>query len=320
MVDAKDNSNQMYSSIRDALQHVASTNGSLVKLGFVDTNQKYSSSLRDDLQRVANAKETHVKLDFVDAIRKESSLRDSLQHVVNAKENLVILTFVDKAYFKMFWNMRLSLQKINKHLTDIMLPICRDEFSFRKLKSMDVRCYFAGTKSNKTGLARYGTMQFNKETNAKIHWLLQCLQLGYNTLLTDGDIVYKKDPLLHLNCSDCDIIIQENIAKGELNSGFMFVRNMNASIRVFKKVAKLATDAKFSTHDQVYVNRILRPMLKRKTNRAPKIKVLDRTKFVTGQNFKKYWNRRSVVMIHNNFKIGLDPKIERFKKYGMWYE
>ncbi|CAH1776342.1 unnamed protein product [Owenia fusiformis] len=173
------------------------------------TNRKDSSN-RDVLQNVANARGNHVKSGLVDTNQTDSSLQDALRHIANAKENLVILTFVDKAYFKMFWNMRLSLQKINKHLTDIMLPICKDEFSFRKLKSMDVRCYFAGTKSNKTGLAKYGTMQFNKETNEKIHWLLQCLQLGYNTLLTDGDIVYKKDPLLHLNCNDCDIIIQEN--------------------------------------------------------------------------------------------------------------
>lgn len=50
----------------------------------------------------------------------------------------------------------------------------------------------------------FGTEDYYRKSNAKTSVILTSLELGYNVLIVDADVVMFKDPFPFFNCTACD--------------------------------------------------------------------------------------------------------------------
>ena len=68
--------------------------------------------------------------------------------------------------------------------------------------------------------------------------------------------------------------------------------------------------------DQALINKLV------KKNNI-KYKLLPWKKYCNGDLYfnkkKKYFKKRKPLVLHNNFIVGLEAKINRFKKHGLWF-
>eukprot|EP00850_Spirogloea_muscicola_P023868 SM000398S15210 [mRNA] locus=s398:4289:12937:+ [translate_table: standard] len=167
----------------------------------------------------------------------------------------------------------------------------------------------------------------------------QILHRGFNVLLADTDSVWLSNPFQHLSDARVDVFGQVE-PSGDLCGGFLYLRNCRAVIELWDRVQaryeglvtritaqmKLIADpAKKASwlmdhrdeHEQKYLNEELRG-----SNGTVRWRRLDRNLFPSGQF---YFLDRSVqaagvipVVIHNNWIIGKEAKVARFKEFHLW--
>ena len=163
----------------------------------------------------------------------------------------------------------------------------------------------------------YGTAAFIERTHIKTRIVLDALELGYDVLIVDVDIVFLKNPIPFMDCWDCDIQIQND--GEEINSGFYYARPTKEAIKLHSSALELAHQNR-TLSNQKCLARIL------VNNTSIKVKILDDEKFPRGYVFFEAGKRMfaddnncdTCVIVHNNWIEGRPAKIYRFKEFGMW--
>ena len=161
---------------------------------------------------------------------------------------------------------------------------------------------------------------FVRKTHVKTKIILAALYLGYNVFITDADIVFFKNPQLYLRCPDCDIEIQSDHV--ELNSGFYIARPTEGAILLHQKMMDKANQSN-KTSNQKALNNAIKKL--RQDNRI-KVSMMDKYKFPCGiyyfERFKRMWPVDNVctdcVIVHNNWIMGKQAKVYRFKDHLLW--
>lgn len=177
----------------------------------------------------------------------------------------------------------------------------------------------------------YATKQFDIICYNKLLVIYVSLLQAVNVLWSDTDIVYFKDPFKKLYTIQKPISIQNNINQDNINNnlcaGFMFFKNTEQSklflqrcidhINNYYEYLLTSKDASRSGADQGIIN---------KFNDSNIINVLSVEEFPNGlvwwgTNDSKPldFDRNKSYMVHNNYIIGLDNKVKRFKESGLWF-
>nr|XP_054751822.1 uncharacterized protein LOC129257510 [Lytechinus pictus] len=169
---------------------------------------------------------------------------------------------------------------------------------------------------------QFDSPAYKQLVNKRPSYILQILSSGHDVLFSDVDIVWLKNPLPFFTNDTNDIWLQEDRHEPTVYcAGFTFYRSTPATIALVTEwVQTLALHPTYP--DQRVLNGLLRK--KRWQGDAIKKAVMDSRLFPSGHLFfDPEWREANKdseqVMVHNNWIVGHDRKVERFKDEGFWY-
>ena len=185
-----------------------------------------------------------------------------------------------------------------------------------------------GNISNPQQSFDFRTPGFSMMVNRRPVYLKMLLELGYDVLYTDVDMVWLQDPLPHIySYTKASIVIQSDPSKEQEQpsnmacTGFMFFKSEAFAIDMMNKwIGALSRQKPGAITNQGSFSDMLRVSW---PSRRSMIAYLP---FVTFPNGALYFNAtwrdkqtESPVIIHNNFISGHDNKKKRFEALGLWH-
>lgn len=216
----------------------------------------------------------------------------------------------------------------NVGLKNKLIVTTLDNTAFECINKLNVKV--ENKKTNLEKEANFGTKQFFKIVMHKFKIIRNHL-LKYNIVIySDSDIVFLKNITNDINDfkkSKYDIMIQDDSNNfnnsTNLCTGFIFFKsnkkNLNLINNIINNMKHSYNKLKNNNNglaDQKFFNKLLK---KHKIN----VKLLDLKDYPNGARYfdnynLKYKNYKPKI-VHNNYIIGTKNKIERFKKYNLWF-
>ena len=198
----------------------------------------------------------------------------------------VIVTAGNSGFLPMLTN--LVNTSIRRFQLDFFLIVGLDDRVCAALPS-DVPCY---TYPETFASGNFGSAAFSKLVNIKTEIVMAIAASGYNSLLVDGDIVFKKNPFTVLTPQAplFDLQIQDD-AEGGRNSGFMYTQRTALGLEFLATSLNVASRTK-NMRQQPAVNAALGRMQSRL-----RVKVLPTSQFPCG---KAYFERPRRMFAFDN--------------------
>ncbi|KAL5725045.1 hypothetical protein ACHQM5_008232 [Ranunculus cassubicifolius] len=200
-------------------------------------------------------------------------------------------------------------------LVNHLVILAMDPQAFDRCKSIHPHCYFVTTPGvNFTAEKRFMTPDYLKLVWRKIEVLRIVLELGYNFLFTDGDIMWFRDPFPYLDDLDeiqiaCDSYNGNPRDIGNYpNTGFKYVKSNNATIE-FYKYWYMSSVYHSDIHDQEVFDVIRHDSIVAAL--GLRVKYLD-TKYFGGFCHPSR-DMNKVCTMHANCCIGIENKIHDLK-------
>jgi rhamnogalacturonan II specific xylosyltransferase len=234
---------------------------------------------------------------------------------------LVLLTQVSCNFTDMFENWFVSVGRVG--LEDHVSVIAEDQIAYdwitRKFPTVHVVLTSFETKILDTKCS-YDENVYKAVVVRRGNYIAKYLHHGVSVLYSDVDVVVQHDPMSYFNDAACDIFAQMD-GVNYACTGFMYFRASPVTARLCSEwTASLLRNWAWN---QPRFNELL--------HKNPiKLCPLDQTLFPSGATFfgeeangpprpgLTATQRRSAIVVHNNFIGGHDAKVTRFKEHGLW--
>ena len=221
----------------------------------------------------------------------------------------IVLMTVNYGFFDMFQNWLWYFQ--SHHLNIPVVVMAEDDKIFHTLTSVyrDNLTIVRSNKNNTESAANFRSASYNKLVSERPSHILRYLEMGNDVLYCDTDSVWLQDPFPYL-VGDFDIWAQMDMTS--FCTGFLAIKS-NTRTKQLIKDWKLYMSGRSDISNQPRFNAMNKSMLR--------IQKLDTTLFPSGLlYFDKFSDkqRSNSVVVHNNYIIGHDVKVQRFKKFGLW--
>ncbi|KAL9253173.1 UDP-D-xylose:L-fucose alpha-1,3-D-xylosyltransferase MGP4-like protein [Drosera capensis] len=268
---------------------------------------------------------------------RDYTLKEAVEFV--GINGFVIVCAVSEPYLPFLNNWVISIARVGKH--ERVLVIAEDYGTLYRINERWPGHAVLIPPVPESGTAhKFGSEGFFNFTSRRPRHLLQILELGYNVMYNDVDMVWLADPFRYFE-GNHDIYFTDDMAavkplnhphdlpppgkKGRtyICSCMLFLHPTSGAKLVMKKwieelQAQPWTKAKKS-NDQPAFNWALN-----KTAGQVDIYLLPQSAFPTGGLYfkNKTWveeTKGKHVIIHNNYITGFEKKIKRFQDYGFWY-
>ncbi|XAR63006.1 Fucosylgalactoside 3-alpha-galactosyltransferase [Bertholletia excelsa] len=255
-----------------------------------------------------------------------------------AKNGTVIVCAVSQPYLPFLNNWLISIAR-QKH-QDQVLVIAEDYATLYKVnEKWPGHAVLVPPAPDSQTAHKFGSQGFFNFTSRRPRHLLQILELGYNVMYNDVDMVWLADPFPYLEGKH-DVYFTDDMAavkplnhshalpppgkKGRtyMCSCMIYMRPTDGAKLVIKKwieelKAQPWTKAK-KANDQPAFNWALN-----KTAGQVDLYLLPQAAFPTGGLYFKNqtWVQETKgmhVIIHNNYITGFDKKIKRFRDFDLW--
>ncbi|XP_052820230.1 uncharacterized protein LOC128246064 [Mya arenaria] len=242
-----------------------------------------------------------------------------LNIVQNTELRWTILVTLNYAFLDFFYNWLWHFDKLS--LRNNIIVIAEDKQAFHELQNItrdNIRVWLSRkSDSNSKAALNFNSYQFLQLMRERPGHILAALQESTYVLFNDVDTVWKSNPLpyLHLNDSVESYDILAQMDGGGFCAGFLAFRKTNRTLEFIKEWGTRLR-LKRGKNDQMIFNELASEGFA-----ATRIKGLDSAYFPDGQKyFQKYSSeqRRNVVVVHNNFILSHDSKLQRFEKFGLW--
>lgn len=254
-----------------------------------------------------------------------------------AIDNTVIITALNYGYRNVMMNWVCNMRRLG--ITNfIIAALDEDLYRFAFVRGLPTYYDDAVLSGRAVKLqdASYGSPEFKELTKMKSRVVLEFLKLGYDTLWSDTDIVWFKNPIEDLQAQMVDLAIQSNAPDDEaangqrrINSGFYLARANERLINVFQEVVDFATKSRMSEQPCFYDVICGKRGEQRTGNdtcafKNTVTKLLDRTLYPNGVT-QGVWDVQPgtiptafphVFIVHNNWVKGAGAKWDRFKRHG----
>ncbi|XP_042491277.1 uncharacterized protein At4g15970-like [Macadamia integrifolia] len=237
------------------------------------------------------------------------------------EDNTVIITTLNEAWatpgsiFDLFLESFL-IGNQTKHLLDHLVVVALDQKAYNSCLAVHSHCFALTTKDvDFSGQEKYFmSPDYLKMMWRRIHFLRSVLQLGYNFVFTDADIMWFRDPFPRLY-KDADFQISCDRFNGNSldsnnapNGGFTYVKSNKRTMK-FYKFWYLSKNTHPGLHDQDVFNMIKHhPFI---TLIGLKMRFLSTTYFGGFCETSKDLNQ--VCTMHANCCAGLDRKVHDLK-------
>uniref|UniRef100_A0A1J3E8V4 Glycosyltransferase n=2 Tax=Noccaea caerulescens TaxID=107243 RepID=A0A1J3E8V4_NOCCA len=255
-----------------------------------------------------------------------------------AKNGTVIVCAVSYPYLPFLNNWLISVSR-QKH-QDKVLVIAEDYATLYKVnEKWPGHAVLIPPALDSQIAHKFGSQGFFNFTARRPQHLLQILELGYNVMYNDVDMVWLQDPFKYLEGSHDAYFMDDMTAIKPLDhshdlpppgkkgrtyicSCMIFLRPTNGAKLLMKKWIEELQDQPWSrakkANDQPAFNWALN-----KTAHQVDLYLLSQAAFPTGGLYFKNgtWVKETKgkhVIIHNNYILGFDKKIKRFREFGLW--
>ncbi|XP_072032632.1 uncharacterized protein [Amphiura filiformis] len=236
----------------------------------------------------------------------------------------IILLTTNSAYLDVTDNWLESFRRIDFPAN--VTVIAEDSIAFKHLSNRtDVHVVQAGNLSFGEGEFLFNSKDYKTLINKRPQYVLKFLTRGFNVLFSDVDTVLLANPFDYFD-EAFDMFVAEDQRPPEptvVCAGFVYYRATNATIKLVKSWIENIKESNDTQPDQIILNLMIR---KRNIPKNIKIKYLDPDKFISGKYyFNDEWRKNNSetilnpVMVHNNWMIGHDKKVKRFRKHGLWF-
>ncbi|XP_072032610.1 uncharacterized protein [Amphiura filiformis] len=238
----------------------------------------------------------------------------------NSDRKVVILTSTNAAFLDFTDNWLASIRRIGPHPN--ITIVAEDNATYEHLmKVPDVHVIRPDQSSSASDKLVFNTPEYKKFVNKRAQYILDILKEGYDVLFSDVDTFWAADPFPYFE-EDFDIFAQLDLGPPHprmLCAGFVYYKSTRLSIKFVKLWIKKMNSYNNTRPDQGVLNKLI----KKRSVPLLKVKVLDPDKFLSGHfYFDEEWRTKNPqvkpVMLHNNWIIGHDVKVQRFKNLGMW--
>lgn len=254
----------------------------------------------------------------MDASSWNSSLRSALKYR-GSRNKTIIISLVDLGSYEMTINFHET--SLLKHGIHSYLFLSTNTKMCQLLNAKSIACLPYGSDAASDRKSIYGSKEFIRKMNVRTYMILEVLQLGYNVLHTDVDVIFLRNPLLDLSCFNGTFDVAIMWDSNSYNAGFLFIRSTPASIKLYKDMRKTAETT--GKDDQVALNEAIQ-----KLKGHLKLVKLSPDKYSCGKHFYEdpglhFGDHPSLrhtptVVIHNNWIISLEAKAYRFKEFLQW--
>ena len=246
-------------------------------------------------------------------------------------DNNIILAFVDSGFFDFALNLYIASFRPLGLKNHLFLASDSEVCSNFRKSAPGVNCIQSSVDEASHEASNFGTKGFVRKNWRKIKTVYDVLQMGFNVLLTDIDIVLFKNPFLYFKtCPTCDLQIQHD--QGMICAGFYYAKATKHSVEILRRVWKNWDDyingvtKKANDNDQVVLNKTIAEM--KRTVEGFKHQVLPVAQFGNGNSYFQSQNLMfgtdgpsppDMYMIHGNWIVSGAAKKYRFREHFMWF-
>ncbi|GAB2282462.1 hypothetical protein Dimus_017005 [Dionaea muscipula] len=232
------------------------------------------------------------------------------------EDNTVILTTLNEAWAAPDSIIDLFLESFRigdrtRNLLNHLVIVALDKKAYKRCSTLHAYCIALVTEGfDFSGEAYFMTPNYLKMMWRRIDFLRSILEMGYNFVFTDADIMWFRDPFMHFYMDAdfqiaCDQFSGDSLDLGNRpNGGFNYVRSNNKTIE-FYKFWHSSRDRFPDHHDQDVLNMIkYDPFVKEV---GLKMRFLDTAYFGGLCEPSRDLNR--VCTMHANCCYGMDSKL-----------
>ncbi|XP_075510788.1 UDP-D-xylose:L-fucose alpha-1,3-D-xylosyltransferase MGP4-like isoform X1 [Primulina tabacum] len=267
---------------------------------------------------------------------REYTLADAAARV--AKDNTLIVCAVSEAYLPFLNNWLISIARQRQQ--DKVLVIAEDYATLYKVNERwPGHAVLVPPALEAVAAHKFGSQGFFNFTVRRPRHLLQILELGYDVMYNDVDMVWLADPFPYLK-GEHDVYFTDDMAhvkplnhshdlpppgkKGRtyICSCMIYMRPTNGAKLVMTKWIEELQSQPWSkakkANDQPAFNWALN-----KTADQVDLYLLPQQAFPTGGLYfkNKTWVQETKglhVIVHNNYIVGFEKKVKRFQDHGLW--
>lgn len=263
---------------------------------------------------------------------------DSLLRSIPKSEH-VLVTGVTFGYMKMLMNWICILRQLNMDHNFLVAAFDKEAFEYLYLLGIPV-FYPIKTSQKNTPVAsnsayEYGQKSFKDTTKLKIASVKVILEMGYDVLWSDSDIIFFKDFRNLFQGTHHDIIMQSNNPipryKGyynqRINSGFYFIRSKESTLKLVNEVidhSMASLKSEQMSFDAILCAKASTDFCTTADNHL--IAFLSHEKFPNGAVLD-YWDRMisnksapaEAFILHNNWIKGYGAKMNRIIESNYWF-
>ena len=222
------------------------------------------------------------------------------------------LTFLNSGCLDICKNMLISAEKVGIDMNDFYIA-CLDKNAYENLKQYPNAFMWINVELANESIGEYQDWTFNANSGfrnvVKYKWrIIQEIYRQHKELCwVDTDIVFKENPIELIKNQE-EILFQSDRPGSTLCSGFMVFNNTIECRKLIKECAKDENE-----DDQLIVNRIALDRY------YDNIALLSEDLFPNGSVYYKENRKENAVIVHNNWMIGVNTKIQNFKEEKLWY-
>lgn len=217
------------------------------------------------------------------------------------------LTFLNSGCIEICKNMLVSAEKVGINMDDFYIA-CLDSNSYESLKDYKNSFLYIDQP-----IVEYQNWTFDENSGfrniVKNKWSIikKIYQENKNLCWVDTDIVFVKNPINLLEGNE-EVLFQSDSPGSTLCSGFMVFNDT-------KECESLVNECGFNEteDDQLIVNEIA--LKKYRDN----IALLSPDLFPNGHVYYNEGKKENAYIVHNNWMVGVNTKIAKFKEEGLWF-
>ncbi|KAL4219906.1 hypothetical protein ACF0H5_020318 [Mactra antiquata] len=221
-----------------------------------------------------------------------------------------ILLTVNDGFFDFFQNWFVFYKKLVLPLA--ITIIAEDDIVYSKLKKACPYCSVLRSELNVTDAADFKMEHYKMIVSSRPLHILHLLEKGKNVVYADIDAVWLHNPLMYFNTS-VDFVFQLD-SPNHFCTGFMAIKSNQNTIKVIQQWHDLMIEN--PNVNQRTFNKVFRA-----NNHTVTYQALNTTLFPSGKQYFELFNvtqRADVVIVHNNWIVGHDVKVQRFKDVNLW--
>ncbi len=219
------------------------------------------------------------------------------------------LTFLNSGCLDICLNMLKSAENVGINMEDFIIA-CMDNDVYESLSN---KGYVGAYLYIDQQLKGYQDWTFNENSGfrniVRHKWKIidEVHRKHPNLMWVDTDIVFKQNPVEILTGHE-EVLFQSDSPGSTLCTGFMVFNETQECRKLIEECGSDETD-----DDQLIMNRIALQKY------GDNIAILSEDLFPNGNVYYQQGKKQNAMIVHNNWMVGIEAKIQKFKEEKLWF-